>query len=215
MRRGVQRPLGIAAALLWASVSAAPAQETKRPWTDPPASEAPADETVTYPDPPPANQRPQPPAPSAALEQAPPELPASASSGIERAGTAKPREILQAEERTDAKPQPAAKTATKLKPSAASPAKVAAPARTAKRSPPNRGTRDVVATGSTPRRGTVDRRVGDARSGLRRLRSVEEAQDAGLIVTTVRTIQLPDGRRVIIESEPDPRTRLDVVVSPF
>jgi hypothetical protein len=32
---------------------------------------------------------------------------------------------------------------------------------------------------------------------------------------TVRTYQLPDGRQIEIETEPDPQTRLDVIVRPY
>jgi hypothetical protein len=61
----------------------------------------------------------------------------------------------------------------------------------------------------------VERRSADVRPGYRRLRSVKEALDAGLTVMTVRTYQLPDGRQIEIETEPDPQTRLDVIVRPY
>ena len=75
--------------------------------------------------------------------------------------------------------------------------------------------RDVVATGALPIAPRVERRFSEAAPGYRRIRSVREALDAGLTVTRVRTFELPDGRRIEVESEPDPRTSLDLVVRPY
>jgi hypothetical protein len=75
--------------------------------------------------------------------------------------------------------------------------------------------RDVVATGALPRAPRVERRFSEAAPAYRRIRSVREALDAGLTVTRVRTFELPDGRRIEVESEPDPRTSLDLVVRPY
>jgi hypothetical protein len=75
--------------------------------------------------------------------------------------------------------------------------------------------RDVVATGALPRASRVERRASEEEAGYRRIRSVREALDAGLTVKRVRTFELPDGRRIEVESDPDPRTSLDLVVRPY
>jgi hypothetical protein len=50
------------------------------------------------------------------------------------------------------------------------------------------------------------------RPGYERIETVGEALERGLSVTTIRTIELPDGRHVDVVVAPDPRTRIDMVV---
>jgi len=72
---------------------------------------------------------------------------------------------------------------------------------------------DVESTGALGSPSFTERRIPEPL--YRRSRSVREALEAGLTVTRVRTFQLPDGRRIEVESEPDPRTSLDLVVRPY
>jgi hypothetical protein len=243
MTSRLQRSLG-AVVLLWAGASAAAsAEEANRRWTDPPASRAPADETVTYPA---AASQPAPtpavstPSDAAALEQTPlepataatanvpvgapakeaPAAEAGSSKPVQPAGSAEPEgarasKKLSASESAGArKIQAAKRNAVERKLSATLPAKSSMP-KPATRVQSSRSAQDVVATGALPQGAMVERRSADVRPGYRRLRSVKDALDAGLTVMTVRTYQLPDGRQIEIETEPDPQTRLDVIVRPY
>jgi hypothetical protein len=203
------------ALLLGSGASAAWAQQTSRPWTDPPVSQAPADETVTYPAPPrPAETKATPDEP-AALEQTSSSAPATAPV---QSGTV-------AAKRGELKEAPSATSSARIAARHSKPRQtvaregrkddVAAPSRpkkVAKRSVPSQFRGDAV--GSRSRGSLADQDVAEVRPGYRRLRSVAEALHAGLTVTNVRTIQLPDGRLVEIQTEPDPRTPLNVVVRP-
>jgi hypothetical protein len=239
MTSRLQRSLG-AVVLLWAGASAAAsAEEANRRWTDPPASRAPPDETVTYPAAaPPSAPTPAVSTPSeaAALEQTPLEPATGAAVGapakeapaantgfsrpVQAAQSAEPESAgaskkLSASESAGArKSQTAKKSAVDRKMSATLPAR-SSMSKPATRVQSSRSAQDVVATGALPRGAMVERRTADVRPGYRRLRSVKEALDAGLTVMTVRTYQLPDGRQIEIETEPDPQTRLDVIVRPY
>lgn len=48
-----------------------------------------------------------------------------------------------------------------------------------------------------------------------RFRTVQDAVNSGLVVMNLRTIELPDGRRVTVLVRPDPRTLADVMQRPY
>ena len=50
---------------------------------------------------------------------------------------------------------------------------------------------------------------------VHRNRTVRSAMRAGLAVTTIRTIEFPDGRRMQIITQPDPETELDFLTRPY
>jgi hypothetical protein len=50
---------------------------------------------------------------------------------------------------------------------------------------------------------------------VHRNRTVRSAVRAGLAVTTIRTIEFPDGRRMQIITQPDPETELDFLTRPY
>jgi hypothetical protein len=198
-----------AAALLLASGSVSLAQDATRSWVDPPSSAAPADETVTYPDAPPSPVRRDPPEPKARETDA--EAPPLGATRPERASAVPTREPQSPAMQSRRAAQKAAK-AEKVQKTPTKTA-VASTNRPPAKAPSAR--RDVVATGALPRAPRVERRFSEAAPAYRRIRSVREALDAGLTVTRVRTFELPDGRRIEVESEPDPRTSLDLVVRPY
>jgi hypothetical protein len=248
MTSALHRLLGAAALLASAASSPAVAEEPNRSWTDPPASHAPVDETVTYPDPQvlsPGNSS----AAAGSLEAASseggsPSPKPTETSTVDRNAKGKNNPIAGSTSRDQGEGPAPAQPVVTAKPASGTAAPQTPPTRNATASKvktkesktAERRTKDATVKSATrtkavgrnrqarsrgsivaseAARGSLERRMVEARPGYRRLRSVEEALDAGLMVTTVRTIQLPDGRRIEIESEPDPRTRLDVVVRPF
>jgi hypothetical protein len=198
-----------AAALLLASGTVGLAQDATRSWVDPPSSVAPADETVTYPEAPPSpprNELLQ--AKARETDAEAPPVAAASPAPVSAAPTPGPRSRpLQSRGGV----QKAAE-AGKIQRKASAKATVASAARSPAKASARR---DVVATGALPIAPRVERRFSEAAPGYRRIRSVREALDAGLTVTRVRTFELPDGRRIEVESEPDPRTSLDLVVRPY
>lgn len=197
----------IAIAVLTASGSVGFAQsKATGSWVDPPSSAAPADETVTYPNPPAESVKaPEPHAEPATVDG---EAPPAVSDRPVAATIAKP---------ATAKPASTGKVSVHRAPARTAERPVTKPVKTAttkraRRVALVRADRDVAATGAVP--SPVERRY-RAESSYRRIRSVQDALDAGLTVTRVRTFQLPDGRRVEVETDPDPRTRLDLLVRPY
>jgi hypothetical protein len=217
------------AALLLASASSGLAEDANRSWTDPPASAAPADETVTYPDPPKSSARSDS-APAAAL--ADPEAPPARTvepprEAVAPSGSVPPASSAQGQRAAGPKVATGGRAVTATTPqvkrrtgSLARSSKSPRPNAVARASQPGlvRGFAvgpDVDSTGALPRSSLVERGIPESPPPYRRIRSVREALDAGLTVTRVRTFQLPDGRRIEVESEPDPRTSLDLVVRPY
>jgi len=211
-----------AATLLVGGASPGLGQDANRSWTDPPVSVAPADETVTYPEAPKAGARPAAQAdpeaaPTAAAEPqvavAPPRTAQGAPpDGHRHAARAKETAHTALAKSTAVPDRPRTK-------STASSGKSSRPSRVAKAAPrAPAGTfvapRDIETTGALPGPSFAQGRFPDAAPPYRRIRSVGEALDAGLTVTRVRTFQLPDGRRIQVESEPDPRMSLDLLVRP-
>jgi hypothetical protein len=239
MRTRLLQWVGVAAVLL-ASGPLAFAQEGRRSWMDPPpASKAPADETVTYPEPPASAAKAVSPPPSASLEESAPEpgspeagsiakAPAPERAGLQtRAPTSREAATLEV---TSAGKVAGRKASTGNGGRATRPAAVArlpdpTGAKIARRKEPSRealtrrnesrGPRQKFADGAANAPIAAARPQGEGRPGYRRVRSVQEALDAGLTVTTVRTYRLPDGRRFQVEMEPDPRSRLDLVVRSY
>jgi hypothetical protein len=187
----------VAASVALACATAAFAQD-KRPWVDPPGDSA--DETVTYPPAPPATNA----APSDPDELPPAEAPAQASA--------------PASEVTGATAKPASSAAREQQRKPVAERKIRAPARVAARKSPVRAERPdrrrEAAAPPSRARAAVRREI-PAPPSDRRIRTVRDALDAGLTVTTVRTYRLPDGRRVEIVTERDPYSGFDMVVPPY
>ena len=53
------------------------------------------------------------------------------------------------------------------------------------------------------------------RASTQRFRTVQDAVNSGLVVMNLRTIELPDGRRVTVLVRPDPRTLAEVMQRPY
>jgi hypothetical protein len=183
-----RRALGAALFLSLCGAASAVLAQEKRPWVDPPPE-------------------------TGATPQEPP-VPADAGRPEPAAQTAAPKNAPAGERNSAAQPEKAALAAPEPKRSAKDEAK-----RT-------RAEGDVTSTGSlrapeltaSRKKPSVARnarsRVADQTPSGRRIRTVREALAAGLEVRNLRTIELPDGRRITVLTRPDPETMRDLLERP-
>ncbi|MBM6596312.1 hypothetical protein [Microvirga pudoricolor] len=190
-----KRLMGLAAALI---LSTGPAfAQNARPWVDPPSEgapapkPAPADETVSYPKVHPSENASSTPT-TAPLEEVPQTAPVPTP--VPTASTEAKSPAVAADAKSEARTrtaQPAPKAAQARKPA-----------------------RRDTAAAQRGRMSQTQRRMAQGTSP-RRFRNVREAVDAGYEVMNLRTIQLPDGRRIRVLTRPDPRTMTEVLMTPY
>jgi outer membrane biosynthesis protein TonB len=190
----------LAASLLGVLSAQAPVfAQAERPWVDPPAENAatpPAAPAPAAPPPQAATPAPAPPEP--------PSAPPSAQAASDKPAVEKPSSS-ETSPRKEAASEPARKEQAKRKSTASrkvdtAPQKTRKAARTLKREGQTARRREPNSEVSEvrPPRNGIERRARITRYG-----SIQEGVDAGLEVMRLRTIQLPDGRRIDILTRPD------------
>lgn len=165
--------------------------QAERPWVDPPpVSGAKAPTPVPAPASPPAGPAAPNPAPVSSRDMSTP----SAAEPKERAQTQPASDVSTGKAATEGKVRQTANTERKVR--ARSRQQASKAARSQKRVVRRRETGTRVSRAQP--RNSIERRSRMARYG-----SIQEGVDAGLEVMRLRTIQLPDGRRIDILIRPD------------
>lgn len=184
-----------AASLLSLLALAPPAiAQAERLWIDPPADLG-APTTSPRPD------KTSPPAPPDTQRSSPDEMPPPQ---IEDAA-AKPPEAAPRgpEEAAAANAEPS------VEKSGAKPESVTLPRKTRQQAAPAAQRKKQVTVRATTRHAQTGRVNGQ------KFRTVQDAVNSGLVVMNLRTIELPDGRRVTVLVRPDPRTLTNVMQRPY
>ena len=185
----------LTASLISVLSAATPAlAQAERPWVDPPPENGAAPSST--PAPAPAVQPPQAPAPAVARPSsasAPSEVPKEK----EAVAAQSPAEVAPRKEKADAGAKQKTVTERKVRPPAQQARSVTRSQKRERLATRRREPGSEVSEARPPRNG-IERRARATRYG-----SVQEGIDAGLEVMRLRTIQLPDGRRIEVLTRPN------------
>lgn len=185
--------LGAASLLGLLTLASAVQSQTERVWVDPPADL-------------------RAPAPMLRPEKANPQPPADAS-GKAPTETRPPQIENTAVQPLDAASQEAGQTSTpkaEQTPWDGPPSESVAVPRKSKQRAASASRRKEHSTSRA-----AIRRAQKGRENGQRFRTVQDAVESGLVVMNLRTIELPDGRRITVLVRPDPRTLPGVMQRPY